>query len=457
MLNELTCFKAYDIRGVIGHEISDEICFVIGRSFSEVLGAKNIVVGFDARETSPQFAQKIVDGIIDRGANAICLGLCGTEEVYWATNHFNACGGIQVTASHNPINYNGMKLVKKGSEPLETIKEFSRVKELSSKKNFSKVEKGKMYDWRNEARESYVDKVLSFINPFSLKDLTIVVNSGNGAAGPTFDCIENRLKKLGSSLNFIKVNHNPDSSFPNGIPNPLLPGQHPYMKEKILETGADLGISFDGDFDRCFFFDELGNFVKGEYLVGILAEKFLNSASKEHIVHDPRVVWNIKDVIESNNGTAIQSKTGHVFIKKVMRDYNAVYGGELSGHHYFRDFAYCDSGMIPWLIIAEMLCEKGVGLSNLILERQKKFPSLGELNFKLQNPEHQIKKLTEYYGQSCSNIDSLDGVSFEFYSWRFNVRLSNNEPLLRLNLESRGDKDFLLTKKEEISAIILGQ
>ena len=455
MLDELTCFKAYDIRGVIGDEINDGICFAIGRSFSEVLSAKNIVVGFDARETSPQFARNVINGIVDRGANAISLGLCGTEEMYWATNHFKACGGIQVTASHNPINYNGMKLVKKGSEPLEEIREFSRVKELASKNAFFKVGKGKIFDWRNEARDIYVDKVLSFINPSTIKDLTIVVNSGNGAAGPTFDHIEKRLSILGSNLNFIKVNHNPDSSFPNGIPNPLLPNQHPFMKDKILETRADFGISFDGDFDRCFFFDELGNFVKGEYLVGILAEKFLKGASSEFIVHDPRVVWNIKDVIESNNGTAIQSKTGHVFIKKVMRDYKAVYGGELSGHHYFRDFAYCDSGMIPWLIIAEMLCEKRVPLSKLTGERQKKFPSFGEINFKLENPENLINRLIDRYRKSCSNIDSLDGVSLEFCSWRFNVRLSNNEPLLRLNLESRGDKDFLLKQKDEISAIIL--
>ena len=457
MPEELSCFKAYDIRGKIGSEINSEICYSIGRSFSDVMNAKNIVVGFDARETSSIFAHDVVSGITERGANAICLGLCGTEEVYWATNNFQACGGIQITASHNPIDYNGMKLVKKGSRPLEPNKEFSKIKELVRRNNFPKVNMGKILERGNEARDIYVNKVLSFISPGVIKDLTVVVNCGNGAAGPTFDCIEKRLKMLGSNLQFIKYNHNPNSCFPNGIPNPLLPDRHPFMKDKILENGADFGIAFDGDFDRCFLFDELGNFVRGEYLVGLLAEKFLRRGEQEVIVHDPRVIWNIKDVIESNSGTAIQSSTGHAFVKQKMRDYNAIYGGELSAHHYFRDFAYCDSGMIPWLITAELLCEKGLKLSDIIGERQKKFPSLGEFNFRVKDPENYIFKLTDYYKKTCSNIDHLDGASIEFNSWRFNVRASNTEPLLRLNLESRGDKELLLKQKEEITSIILGQ
>ncbi|MBT4470413.1 MAG: phosphomannomutase, partial [Rhodobacterales bacterium] len=363
MQKELTCFKAYDIRGEININIDEAIAYRIGRSVAQHFNAKSIVVAFDARETSPAFSKSVGLGIMDAGSDLIDIGLSGTEEMYWAVSNFSACAGIVVTASHNPINYNGMKIVKSGSKPLDDDEDFLAIKSLAESQNWTGVKKkGSSLDFSNEARAAYVSKTLSFVDINAFKPLKIVVNSGNGAAGPTFDAIEKRLNNNNTQIEFVRVDHNPDSTFPNGIPNPLLPENHHKTADIVKNVGADFGVAFDGDFDRCFFFDETGEFIPGEYLVGLFASIFLAKEPGSTIVHDPRVIWNTQDIVSQKGGKAEQSKTGHAFIKQTMRKHEAIYGGEMSAHHYFRDFAYCDSGMIPWLLIAELISLKGKSL-----------------------------------------------------------------------------------------------
>ena len=347
---DLTCFKAYDIRGEIGVNIDEDMAYRIGRATAQHLKAKTVVIGFDARETSPAFAAAAARGVMDAGSDVLSIGMAGTEEMYWAVTEFGACAGIEVTASHNPINYNGMKIVKSGSRPLDDVEDFQKIKMLVGSQAWLQASSaGQKRDVVVDARHKYLDQLLSFVDVTELSPLKIVINSGNGAAGPTVDAIIDRLKAQGAPLEFIRVHHQPDSTFPNGIPNPLLPANHAATADVVMRAGADMGVAFDGDFDRCFFFDGAGQFVPGEYVVGLLAAIFLDKEAGGKIVHDPRVIWNTQDIVASKGGIKIQSKTGHAFIKQTMRAHEAVYGGEMSAHHYFRDFAYCDSGMIPWL------------------------------------------------------------------------------------------------------------
>ena len=283
--------------------------------------------------------------------------------------------------------------------------------------------------------------------------MRILVNSGNGAAGPTIDAILTELEKQGPRLEFIRINHEPASSFPNGIPNPLLPESHPKMADAIKRVSGDLGIAFDGDFDRCFFFDESGKFVSSEYIVGLLASIFLDKEYGAKIVHDPRVVFNTRDIVKDKGGIAIQSKTGHVFIKQTMRETDAIYGGEISAHHYFRDFAYCDSGMIPWLLIVELISTSGKSLGALLKDRYKLFFSSGEHNFKVSDGDQAIAAVLANYSNGA-HLDSMDGVSLTFDDWRLNLRKSNTEPLVRLNLEARGNKAIIEEKLKQITSII---
>jgi phosphomannomutase len=377
-MTELTCFKAYDIRGEIGVNIDEKVAYRIGRAVAQHFDAGSVVVGFDAREVSPSFADAVARGICDAGSDAIIIGMAGTEEMYWAVTEFGACAGIEVTASHNPINYNGMKIVKSGSQPLDDTSDFQMIKVLAGSADWSAASRGgHVIDKSVEARAKYVDQVLSFVDVDALRPLKIVVNSGNGAAGPTFDAIAARLADLGAPIEFIRVHHDPDHTFPNGIPNPLLPENHAATGDIVRAHGADMGVAFDGDFDRCFFFDEAGEFVPGEYVVGLLASIFLDREQGGKIVHDPRVIWNTQDIVAEKGGVAVQSKTGHAFTKQTMRAHQAVYGGEMSAHHYFRDFAYCDSGMIPWLLVAELVSKSGRSLGDWVRERFEKFPSSG--------------------------------------------------------------------------------
>ena len=455
MQKELTCFKAYDIRGEININIDEAIAYRIGRSVAQHFNAKSIVVAFDARETSPAFSKAVGLGIMDSGSDLIDIGLSGTEEMYWAVSNFSACAGIVVTASHNPINYNGMKIVKPGSKPLDDDEDFLAIKSLAESQNWTGVKKkGSSLDLSNEARAAYVSKTLSFVDINAFKPLKIVVNSGNGAAGPTFDAIEKRLNNNNTQIEFVRVDHNPDSTFPNGIPNPLLPENHHKTADIVKNVGADFGVAFDGDFDRCFFFDETGEFIPGEYLVGLFASIFLAKEPGSTIVHDPRVIWNTQDIVSQKGGKAEQSKTGHAFIKQTMRKHEAIYGGEMSAHHYFRDFAYCDSGMIPWLLIAELISLKGKSLGDLVKDRVSAYPSSGEINFTVKDANSSISLVLENFESQPKVLDEMDGYSLAFDNWRFNLRKSNTEPLVRLNIESRGPIINLESKVKEISELL---
>ena len=456
-MSGLTCFKSYDVRGEISVDIDEDIAYRIGRAVAQHFVAKSIVIGFDARETSPAFAAAAARGAMDAGADVLDIGMAGTEGMYWAVTEFVACAGIEVTASHNPINYNGIKIVKSHSRPLGDASDFQVIKALAGSQEWLSVsETGKELDRSDEARKAYVDRVLSFVDVKALRPLKIVVNSGNGAAGPTFDALAKRLMELGAPLEFIRVHHAPDATFPNGIPNPLLPENHSATADVVKAEKANFGVAFDGDFDRCFFFDETGRFVPGEHVVGLLASIFLEKEVGAKIVHDPRVIWNTQDTVAQKGGVAVQSKTGHAFIKQTMRSHEAVYGGEMSAHHYFRDFAYCDSGMIPWLLIAELVSRSGHPLGDWVKDRFAAFPSSGEMNFKVANASRAIENVLSAYRADARSLDETDGVSLAFNDWRFNLRRSNTEPLVRLNVEGKGTADVLAAHVSAIADLLGG-
>ena len=451
---KLLCFKTYDVRGKIGEELNEGVAYRIGRATSQFLNAKIVVLGFDARQTSPSLAQAVAKGACDAGANVLDIGLSGTEEIYAAVSAFNADAGIVVTASHNPIDYNGMKIVKKASKPL-TMPEFTKIKNVAEGNNFVIPKRvGSIVGQKGEARQAYIDKILGFIDLKILKPLKIVINSGNGAAGPTIDALNHKLKNMGVKTNFVYLHHEPDSSFPNGIPNPLIKENRSSTADAVIKEKADFGVAFDGDFDRCFLFDHRGKFVSGEFVVGLLAKIFLLKEEKSTIVSDPRIIWNTTDIVRKCDGSLVTSKTGHAFMKATMRDVGAIYGGEISAHHYFKDFSYCDSGMIPWLMVWQLLSEKEVRLSKLISDRKSLFPSSGELNFTVPDAENCIKMVKSAFAEDATVIDEMDGLSISFENWRFNLRRSNTEPLVRLNLETRGDQFLLAEKTKELKNLI---
>ena len=432
---DLTCFKTYDIRGKLGENFDGEIVKQIARAFALHLDVKRVIIGFDARETSETFANIFADAIKEFGADALLIGLSGTEEMYWAVSEYGASGGVQVTASHNPIDYNGLKMVKAGSQPLDNEKDFRILKKLAGKPiHFDGERKGKKIDKSRMARIAYVEKILSFVDLKKFRPLKIVFNSGNGAAGPALDKILSKLEKESVFLDIFRINHNPNSDFPNGIPNPMLKENQQITSEAVLKYKADLGVAFDGDFDRCFFFDETGRFLPSEYLVGLFAQIFLKRNHGSRIVFEPRLIRNTLEIIKDNGGVGVMSRTGHVFMKKEMRKHDAIYGGEISAHHYFRDFAFCDSGMIPWLLLVEHLSEVKEPLSFIFKDRFEKFPSSGEQNFLVEDPNSIINFLAKKY-EDCGTIDHTDGLSVNLQDWRFNIRKSNTEPYLRLNVE----------------------
>ncbi len=453
--DQLACFKKYDIRGILGESIDENTVFQVVRAFGEVLNAKKVVLGFDSRASSPSLAEAAATALTKSGVNVLDIGMCGTEEVYWATTEFQACGGIQITASHNPINYNGIKFVKEKSAPLDPQVDLEKIKETVKNKNFgTSNQKGEKINKIDEAKEKYCKKILSFVDVSRLKPLKILVNAGNGTLGPTFDFLENILHAPNKIFNFTKVLFNPDPTFPNGIPNPLIKENQKDTSMLTRNSSSNLGLAFDGDFDRCFFFDESGRFVPGEIIVSLLAEIFLKKNSNAKIVHDNRVVWSIIETISKGGGIPIQSQTGHSFVKQKMRENRAVYGGELSAHHYFRDFAFCDSGMIPWLLICERLSQDDKELSKLVDEKLKKYPSSGEINFSSPDPKKLLEIVYNHFENKFHETDDTDGLTCVFQNWRFNLRASNTEPLIRLNLEAVEDNGLLEDKKEAISNII---
>ncbi|MGB8667109.1 MAG: phosphomannomutase CpsG [Serratia inhibens] len=453
-MEKLTCFKAYDVRGKLGEELNDDIAYRIGRAYGEFLKPKTIVLGSDVRLTSESLKLSLAKGLQDAGTDVIDIGMTGTEEVYFATSYLKADGGVEVTASHNPIDYNGMKLVREGSRPISGDTGLRAIQELAETNQFPDPATIRGSYVRQDVLTDYVQHVLSYVNTENFKPLKLVINSGNGAAGHAIDAIETSLKALNAPLEFIKVHHQPDGTFPNGIPNPLLPECRADTANAVREHGADMGIAFDGDFDRCFLFDEKGDFIEGYYIVGLLAEAFLQKQPGAKIIHDPRLSWNTIDVVNEAGGVPVMSKTGHAFIKERMRSEDAIYGGEMSAHHYFRDFAYCDSGMIPWLLVAELVCVKGQTLGQLVQDRIAAYPSSGEINIKLSQPAASIESVKQHYLAQAGEVDYTDGISMEFADWRFNLRSSNTEPVVRLNVESRADVALMQEKTKEILAML---
>jgi phosphomannomutase len=457
-MEKLTCFKAYDIRGQLGSELNANIAYRIGRAFGLHSKPKTVVVGGDIRLTSEELKLALAEGLMDSGVDVIDIGMTGTEEIYFATKFLDVDGGVEVTASHNPMDYNGMKLVREDAKPISGDTGLRDIQLLAEKNDFPEVGKRGSLTQQSTLMQ-YVDHLMTYIRPEKIKPMKLVVNSGNGAAGHVIDELEKRFNSLNIPVEFIKVHHEANGNFPNGIPNPLLPECRADTSNAVLEHGADMGIAWDGDFDRCFLFDEKGQFIEGYYIVGLLAEAFLqkdNSAgiTGSKIIHDPRLSWNTIDIVKANGGKPIMSKTGHAFIKERMRKEDAVYGGEMSAHHYFRDFAYCDSGMIPWLLVTELLSVKNVKLSETVKARIEAYPSSGEINSKLEDPEKAIQLVRDKFESDALIVDETDGISLEFTDWRFNLRSSNTEPVVRLNVESRQNIPLMQQRTEEILTIL---
>lgn len=449
----LNCFKAYDIRGKLGSELNEDIAYKVGRAYAQFLNAKRVVIGGDIRLSTESLKQALANGLMDAGADVLDLGMTGTEEIYFASFYLDVDGGIEVTASHNPIDFNGMKLVGRGAKPISGDTGLNDIQQLAEDNNFStQLKKGTLQKY--SVQDEYINHLLTYINVSNIKPLKLVVNAGNGAAGHIIDAIEEQFQQLNIPIEFIKIHHEPDGTFPNGIPNPLLPENRAATAQAVIDNNADMGIAWDGDFDRCFLFDENGEFIEGYYIVGLLAEAFLAKNPGEKIIHDPRLTWNTIDIVEKSGGIAIQSKTGHAFIKERMRSENAIYGGEMSAHHYFRDFAYCDSGMIPWLLVAELLSTKQKTLSTLVGERIATYPCSGEINYKVSDSQAVIQKIQSHFSEFNPIIDQTDGISLDFNTWRLNIRTSNTEPLLRLNIESKADNTLMQEKVIEVASLI---
>jgi phosphomannomutase len=448
-MDRLPCFKAYDLRGRVPDELNPTIAYRLGLAYAAQFSPSRVALGRDIRHSSAALLEALALGLNQAGVQVFDIGLCGTEEVYFAAFQPGVDGGIMVTASHNPIDYNGMKLVRGGALP---ISGDSGLRELEAAVRASKAEpSGTPKMTAVSYRSDYVKHLLGYVDTKDLRPLRIVVNSGNGGAGLVVDALAPHLP-----FEFIRVHHEPDGSFPNGIPNPLLPENRAATANAVVEHGADFGVAWDGDFDRCFFFDESGHFIEGYYLVGLLAQAMLVKHPGAKIIHDPRLTWNTIDVVTAAGGIPVQSKTGHAFIKERMRAENAIYGGEMSAHHYFRDFAYCDNGMIPWLLVAALVSKCGAPLSTLVAERQRRFPASGEINRKVGSTPETLARIEACYVAHAQTVDRTDGLSVEFANWRFNLRGSNTEPVIRLNVESRGDEPLMQRKTAELLDLIGG-
>ena len=444
----IDCFKAYDVRGQIPNQLNADVCYRIGNATAEFLDADTVVVGRDMRLSSPEFADAVIRGLVEAGVEVYDIGLCGTEMVYFATSFLNASGGIMVTASHNPADYNGLKFVREDARPISADSGLADIRKLAEGDD-RKTARGPGEVHHPAIFDDYIEHLLSYVDTDKLAPLKLVVNAGNGCAGIAIDGLEPHFP-----FEFIKLHHNPDGTFPNGIPNPLLTENRAATIDAVRANGADMGIAWDGDFDRCFLFDEKGGFIEGYYIVGLLAESILKKHPGGKIVHDPRLTWNTLDIVEQAGGEAVQSKSGHSFIKEKMRAVDAVYGGEMSAHHYFREFSYADSGMIPWLLVAELICQSGKPLSALVGERQATYPASGEINRQVADAKAALQVIHEHFSPDALHVDDTDGYSFEFPEWRFNIRMSNTEPVVRLNVESRGDQALMEIRTKEVLDVL---
>ena len=446
----MSCFKAYDIRGKVPSELNEDLARNIGRAYAELFKPKKIAVGRDMRLSSPAIAGALAEGLMEAGVDVVDIGLGGTELTYFAAFHLEkegVDGGIAVTASHNPADYNGMKLVQKGAIPVSGDTGLKDIERLAVRGYARQRPTGKKTGV--DVWDAYIAHLLTYVDVKTLKPFTIVANAGNGCAGLAVDKLEGRLP-----FKIVKVHNAPDGTFPNGVPNPILEENRAPTIDAVRAAHADLGLAWDGDHDRCFFFDGEGAFVEGYYMVGLFAQELLAKERGAAVIHDPRLVWNTLDLVAKGGGRAVMSKTGHAFIKERMRKENAIYGGEMSAHHYFRAFAYCDSGMIPWLLLASTMSRTGRSLKELVADMQARFPASGEINLTLPDAKGALAKLRARYASEALRVDETDGVSLEFPSWRVNVRSSNTEPVVRVNVESRGDPALMRAKTDEVLALL---
>lgn len=441
----LPCFKAYDVRGVVPTELNPEIAYAIGRAYADAVEAKTVCVGYDIRLSGPELAEALARGLNEGGVDVVELGLVGTEMVYFATAHYGYDGGIMITASHNPPQYNGMKLVRHESRPISGDTGLDEIERLAFEKSFTRAGAG-----GREKKDVYADFVahlVRVVSPATMKPLRVLANPGNGAAGPALDALAPHIPLVMEPMDW-----EPDGAFPNGVPNPILAESRARTVERMQGGGFDFGVAWDGDYDRCFFFDENGAFIEGYYIVGLLADAVLRADPTHRIVYDPRLYWNTLEIVERHGGQAIMSKTGHAFIKERMRLEDAYYGGEMSAHHYFKDHWYCDSGMIPFLLIARLVSESGRTLGELVGEMMRRYPCSGEVNSTVKDPADVLRRVEAAYpGRMVSRVD---GLGIDFDQWRFNLRLSNTEPVIRLNVEARDDEALMRAKTEELLGLI---
>jgi phosphomannomutase len=449
-MTNLDAFKAYDVRGRIPDEINETLAYDIGRAYAAFVRPRRVAVGYDIRLSSPALAAALKQGLKDCGSDVLDIGLWGTEGSYFATFHEQLDGGVMVTASHNPPDYNGMKFVREGARPISGDTGLMEMRRLIATAALPGKAARAGGERPLDIKAQYLRHVLGYVDAAGLKKLKVVVNAGNGGAGLIVDALEPHLP-----FEFIRINNDPDGTFPHGVPNPMLEENRAVTADLVRRSGADVGLAWDGDYDRCFFFDETGQFIEGYYLVGLLAESFLRKEPGARIVHDPRLTWNTLDIVRTLGGTPVLCKSGHAFIKAKMREVDAVYGGEMSAHHYFRQFSYCDSGMIPWLLVLGVMSASGKPLSALVGERMRLFPASGEINRRLKSDARSIlaRARARYQGEALS-VDLTDGLSMEFPQWRFNLRGSNTEPLVRLNVESRADAPLMQAKTAELLALV---
>lgn len=446
-MEKIASFKAYDIRGKVPAELNEELAYNLGRGLTKHLSCTTAVIGHDVRISSQPLSDALAKGFTDSGVNVIDIGLCGTEMIYFATSFLGTEAGVMITASHNPPEYNGMKVVKKDSVPVGYESGLQEVEQIILQKDFLPLAEIKGTVTKQDITKEFIANLDKFFDVKKLKSMKVVVNAGNGCVGPILNILEPNLP-----CEMIKLFIEPDATFPNGVPNPMLEGNRKPTIDAIISNKADLGVAWDGDYDRCFFFDEFGNFIEGYYIVGLLAKSILKKFPGENIIHDPRLVWNTVEVVTKANGNAVQSKSGHAFIKQKMREVNAIYGGEMSAHHYFRENAYSDSGIIPFLLVMQLMSEEGKTLSQLVGEMMKNYPCSGEINSTIADPAAKIKEIEATY--PGGKRETVDGISVEYDEWRFNLRMSNTEPIIRLNVETRGDEKLMHEKTDELLSLI---
>lgn len=442
----LACFKAYDVRGIVPDELNEEVAYAIGRAYAQETGAKTVCFGYDIRLSGPALGDALARGLTDAGVDAVDLGMIGTEMVYFATAHYGFDGGVMITASHNPPQYNGMKMVRSESRPISSDTGLLAIEESTHKflnEGFPPAAGSKGSVRKLDCYADFIDHLLKVCPAKLLGDTRVLASPGNGAAGIAMEALMPHVP-----IQVTRMMFEPDGKFPNGVPNPILEESRAAMEAKMKSGEYDLGVAWDGDYDRCFFFDAEGNFIEGYYLVGILAAALLQDHPGEAIIYDPRLTWNTIEVVEKHGGRPVICKSGHAFIKEKMREVNAIYGGEMSAHHYFRSHWYCDSGMIPMLLILKLMHATGRSLGEMVGEMIQKYPCSGEINSTVADVPAVLAKIEAQY--QGGEISRIDGLSIEYPEWRFNLRGSNTEPVIRLNVESRGNRELMLEKTQEL-------